>query len=110
LITQLYRLAWRISYNRIVAGVHFRCDLIAGARLGIAIADHVVRLGRMPDTNVGSIPVAFVANDDDGQARDQLEQLAVTDEVSKVAPTSALVHYAFKCALEEWKNHLDGKR
>jgi hypothetical protein len=41
LVPQLYRLAYRISENRIVAGVHYPLDLPAGARLGIRIAEYV---------------------------------------------------------------------
>ncbi|NNU43355.1 phosphatase PAP2 family protein [Ramlibacter montanisoli] len=39
----LYRQAFRMSFNRIVAGVHFPVDLPPGAALGMALGEYFVR-------------------------------------------------------------------
>ena len=39
-----FRLAHRIGWNRVVAGVHFPVDLPAGAALGVAIADGLMAM------------------------------------------------------------------
>jgi membrane-associated phospholipid phosphatase len=39
----LYRQAFRMAFNRIVAGVHFPVDLPAGAILGLALGEYFVR-------------------------------------------------------------------
>ena len=44
LVNQMYRLAFRIGENRIVAGLHYPVDLKWGAVLGVAIADHIARM------------------------------------------------------------------
>ena len=38
----LNRQAFRISFNRIVAGVHFPVDMAAGAVLGVALGEYMV--------------------------------------------------------------------
>mgnify|MGYP001819633454 FL=1 len=40
--TQLMRIAARITLNRTVAGVHFPADSIAGAMLGLTLADYLI--------------------------------------------------------------------
>ena len=41
-----YRLSARIALNRTVAGVHFPTDSVAGATLGIAIAEFIINYSR----------------------------------------------------------------
>jgi membrane-associated phospholipid phosphatase len=46
LAAQIDRLSFRISENRIVAGLHFPADLLAGAYLGITLGRHALfRMG-----------------------------------------------------------------
>jgi len=45
---QLQRQAERISINRVVAGVHFPVDALAGQRLGQTLAEYFVMRGGLP--------------------------------------------------------------
>lgn len=49
--TQLYRLAHRISLNRIIAGVHFPVDMAVGAALGITLGQYFVGAASGNDTS-----------------------------------------------------------
>jgi hypothetical protein len=66
---QLNRLARRIAFNRVVAGVHFPIDSRAGHALGLQLAAHFV--GVATD---GDAPASFVlpVGDNDKQDLDEI--------------------------------------
>jgi hypothetical protein len=98
LVRQGYRLAHRISENRIVAGVHFEVDLWAGRRLGVAIADTIAALAGYPAARqsapelLGTEEAAVVAAIGPAGAS-ALDQLNVGEN---------LVRIAFDAAAKEW--------
>ena len=38
---QLWRLAWRVGDNRVIAGVHFPVDMLGGLVLGVWVGDYI---------------------------------------------------------------------
>jgi membrane-associated phospholipid phosphatase len=51
ILIELYRLAWRIGENRIVAGLHFEDDIKAGQLLGQRLAKHLIYKTTAKDGN-----------------------------------------------------------
>jgi hypothetical protein len=102
LVRQGYRLAHRISENRIVAGVHFEVDLWAGRRLGVAIADTIAALAgnaaarQSAPELLGAEEAAVVAAIGPAGAS-ALDQLNVGEN---------LVRIAFDAAAKEWADAL----
>jgi hypothetical protein len=108
LIQQAYQLAFRISENRIVAGVHFEVDLWAGRRLGLAIADAIAAFAE-DEATVSGAP-KDEALDLSVERLKQFEQPFDKKPLGEEPPDSAalsaripLFKCAFDAALEEWK-------
>ncbi len=89
---QLRRLARRIAHNRVVAGVHFPMDSLAGCLLGDVLGEFLASLGSRAEIAYGgsSFDGAGVDNEDDSRARLQLETLDV-DSPSGLAGSAARV-------------------
>lgn len=112
---QLMQMASRIAVNRTVAGVHFPADSFAGAVLGMAITDVIVRRAGNDDP---ILPVQFdgrgIQNSDFYVARvwnaDQRQSFATDDdaritqfsEASIETETSEILRWLWGEAILEW--------
>ncbi|HRD96614.1 MAG TPA: phosphatase PAP2 family protein [Rubrivivax sp.] len=65
---QLHRIAYRVAENRVVAGVHYPVDSLAGQALGIVLAQHLVGLA-CPGFKSELFGKVFAANAKDAEPR-----------------------------------------
>ena len=105
LMQQAYQLAFRISMNRIVAGVHFAVDLWAGRRLGLAIADAIAALAGYADPSINE------TLDPNFKKSAEFEELLGAEKPNQGALESGtkLFRVAFDAALTEWKEESSSK-
>ena len=117
-IEQLNRQAARITTNRVIAGVHFPIDSMAGRMLGVALGEYFV--GRCTGNTVPQkfMNRKFIAGDVDNapttdfnpfNADQNLDQLASTtvkfysyDPDPSSVPYSPLMGYVWGMAKAEW--------
>lgn len=102
---QLFRLAHRIGENRIVAGVHFPIDLLAGLHLGLAMADYAVGLavgnvkgGQMPfdpEVAAGESPQALIA-----------KHISEVNAQGQFEISSPILNAILNAAVLEWSSYV----
>jgi len=113
----LYRAAFRMAFNRIVAGVHFPVDMPAGAVLGLALGEYFVRrCTRMDPCNAWSYPVPAAAPLDvwkfnmANYAANPITKANYTagyhtgQTAALSFPLAAATSYLWSVAWGEWKN------
>jgi len=110
-IDQLDRVSARITTNRVIAGVHFPVDSMAGRMLGVALGEYFVARCTGIQTFAGR---KFLAAGIDGAATTDFNPFNAAQDL-RVAGTfysqsaadniaqSTLMPYVWAKALEEWK-------
>jgi hypothetical protein len=112
---ELMRLASRVAVNRTVAGVHFPVDSVAGAILGLKLAEYFVARCRERSASTTLVPWIFLGGKYPGCEDFDSRKLYDTDEGKLRAPPpyveplsevavagSALLNWLWKKAEAEW--------
>jgi len=115
IIGQLDRQAARIASNRVVAGVHFPIDSIAGRMLGVALAEYFVgccmpstapkkfMTRRFDASKIDAAPTTEFNPFDTKQRLDQAPGVAIYSAVQgSNIPHSPLMRHAWHKARAEW--------
>jgi hypothetical protein len=99
-----FRLAERIAMNRIVAGVHFPVDTLAGAALGVLIGEAVIAQGN--NANVRVIASKTIGHDFDADSDFNLanvHKLLKADNSKTVAQSCIIQEFWTKHVETEWR-------
>ena len=77
--TQLYGFAYRVGFNRLVAGVHFPIDLIAGAHLGRFLGIAFIKAAYCVDPK-SKLKIEIFISDTAALAQSKLSELPQLDK------------------------------
>jgi membrane-associated phospholipid phosphatase len=99
----LRRNAYRIAYNRVIAGLHYPIDAIPGRLLGDALAVYVSALGKDAAWKSAQFDVANLPADATmGETDDEFVGLNCTQPSGDMPKASPIFQELWKQASEEW--------